>query len=430
MRFPLVAFIIPSSICNAALRIPSHNADQQVLSIDEADPTPLPQSNSRQVRGFVSLGDSYSAGIGTGVDDKELTSEGDCRRGVHAYPQLIHHDLDGNNTTHAGVPFQWLSCTGAVITRLLSGHPDSQIDQLNTSLPIDFATLSIGGNDLGFFTVMNACIFRFYGFYSGTCAAALAAADAAIRSNEFELRLEIVLQEILDKVAWEKRPWFNITVTGYARFFNDETRECDGMSLGVWYGGPKLSREIRKRMNHMVVAMNAMLKRTIALVNGRFSGNRPRVLFVDYDALYDGHRFCEPGVVEPAYDRTDTFFFLVGGPDNGRNETTWPNDTDGDPESMRHQRQMAVLSPHSPLVNPETCLANAERRGDWGELALCYMAIAKHEDPSLRPAYDAVLASNGMWWVPTSYGKTFHPRTLGQEAIRDAVYQAWNDHGL
>lgn len=426
MRVLLLALILPSSICETAL--PNRNADQQVLSIDKTGPPLLPQLNSRQAHGFVSFGDSYSAGIGTGLDDKELISEGDCRRGVHAYPRLIYHDLD--NTTQVGVSFQWLSCTGAVTTGLLSGHPNSQIDLLNTSLPIDFATLSIGGNDLGFFAVINACIFRFYGFYSGTCAAALAAADAVISSKAFELRLETVLREILDKVRWERRPWFSIAVTGYARFFNDETPECDGMSLGVWYGGPKLSRGIRRRLNRMVVAMNAMLKRTVALVNGHFSGARPRVLFVDYDAAFDSHRFCEPGVVEPAYDRTDTWFFLVSGPDNARNETAWPNGTDGDPESMRYQRQMAVLSPHSPLVDPESCLPNAEKRGDWGELALCYMAMAKHEDPSLRPAYDGVLTSSGTWWVPTSYGKTFHPRTLGHEAIRDAVYQAWTDHGL
>lgn len=37
------------------------------------------------------------------------------------------------------------------------------------------------------------------------------------------------------------------------------------------------------------------------------------------------------------------------------------------------------------------------------------MAMTKHKDPSLRPACDGVLASGGMWWLPTSYGKTFPP---------------------
>lgn len=386
---------------------------------------------NRQARGFVALGDSYSAGIGTGLDDEELPMEGDCRHGVHAYPELIHRDL--NNATGQNTTFQWLSCTGAVTADILSGDGskarESQVDLLNASLPLDFATLSVGGNDMGFFDVMNACIFRFYSFYSGTCEAALEAADAAVKSSVFEQRLGVILHEVLDKMSWEKRPRFSITVTGYARFFDANTTDCDDMSLGVWYGGPKLSRDIRRRMNELVDAANAKLRRTVDQVESQFRGARPRVVFVDYDDLFEGHRFCEQGVLEPAYNRTDSWFFLVGGPDNARNETTWPNGTNGDPESTRYRREK-VLSPLSPLVDPQTCLPRAQERGDWGELALCYMAMAKRRDPSLRPAYDGVTAQNGMWWVPTYYGKTFHPRTLGHEAIRDRIYQVWEEYGM
>ncbi|KAL1877431.1 hypothetical protein Daus18300_002417 [Diaporthe australafricana] len=403
-----------------------YDENQQVLGTDGHR---IPRN--RQARGFAALGDSYSAGIGTGLDDRELPSEGDCRHGVHAYPQLINNDL--NNATGLNTTFQWLSCTGAVTTDILSGGGakggHGQVDVLNTSLPLDFATLSVGGNDLGFFDVMNACIFRFYSFYSGTCEAALIAADAAVRSNVFEQRVEVILLEVLDRVAWERRPRFSVTVTGYARFFDAATPACDDMSLGVWYGGPKLSRDIRMRMNALVAAANEKLRRTVAVVDGRFSGARPRVLFVDYDDLFEGHRFCEPGVLEPAYNRTDSWFFLVGGPDNAKNETSWPNGTNGDPESMRYEREM-TLSPLSPLVESHTCLSRAQERGDWGELALCYMAMAKHRNPSLRPAHDELTAQNGMWWVPTYYGKTFHPRTLGHEAIRDRIYHVWDQYGL
>lgn len=71
-----------------------------------------------------------------------------------------------------------------------SGRPASQVDQVDTSSrPREFATLSVGGSDLGFFDVMNACIFRFDALYSGTCAAA----GAAIRGDDFELRLGLAL---------------------------------------------------------------------------------------------------------------------------------------------------------------------------------------------------------------------------------------------
>ena len=380
---------------------PDSAGSQHVLGDDDAN-TPAISSYHRSghARGFVALGDSYSAGIGTGVDCKE----DDCRRGLHAYPALILADLAAHQEPNSTAAFQWMSCTGAVTDDLLTGGVSSQIDAFNTSAPMrpEFALLSIGGNDLGFFDIINACIFRFYSYYSGTCEAALAAADKRIASDEFEQRLRVILLEILDKVRWEKHPKFAVTVTGYAQFFNAETTECDEDSFGVWWGGPKLTSDIRRKMNAMVLAANAKLRRAIDEVNSRWFTARPKVLFVDYDREFEGHRFCEPNVTEPAYNRTDTWFFLIGGPDNAHNESQWPNVT-------TMARPDRALSPLSVLVDPDTCLDAAKKSGDWGELALCYMAMAKQRDPTLRFAQDGLVTENSMWYVPTYYGKTFHP---------------------
>ncbi|KAK1756108.1 lipase 1 [Echria macrotheca] len=375
---------------------------------------------------FASLGDSYSAGIGTFVPDKE----DDCRRGEGAYPFLLAEDLLRPGTNSSPPDFQWLSCTGSTTTDLLSSPTTnkSQIDLLNTSSPLRFATLSIGGNDLGFFDVMNACVFRFYSFYSGTCAAALASSEAAISSPEFDIRLSLVLHEILDKIRWEVRPDFFVVVTGYARFFDAETKECDAVSLGVWWGGgvggtgPKLTREVRRAMNSLVVRVNRKIKGAVEGVNKRFLGERQKVLFVDFDEEFEGHRFCERDVQEPDYERGDTWFFLPGGGDNGRNGTVGKgNETTTTP--------LMLLEEGSPLTEPERCLRRAEERGDWGERALCYMATARHRDPSLR-LRDGMLGLESMWYVPTYYGKTFHPRSLGHEAIRDKIYQVWRENGI
>jgi len=276
---------------------------------------------------------------------------------------------------------------------------------------------------------MNACIFRFYNFYSGTCESALENAEAAIASTEFEHRLRVAMLQILDRVQWEKKPRFAITVTGYARFFNDDTPECDDYSMGVWWQGPKLKREMRQRTSNLVIAVNKKLRATVDSVNALFA--QPRAFFVDFDAEFDGHRFCEPGVKEPDYQREDTWFFLVGGADSGQNGTmpngTFPNATSSAPSG---HIQTETLSPLSTLVDPERCLEPARRRGDWGQLAICYMAMAKKRDPTLRPAHDGVLAANSMWYVPTYYGKTFHPRSLGHEVVRDKIYEIWRQHGL
>ncbi|KAF9875651.1 hypothetical protein CkaCkLH20_07032 [Colletotrichum karsti] len=342
----------------------------------------LPQHKSQSTAGFVAFGDSYSAGIGTGIQGVE----DECRHGAHAHP--------------------FLSCTGSTTGDILSGGEHSQIDSFNTSINADFAVLSVGGNDLGFFRVMNACIFRFYSFYSGTCEAALQEAAKQIEGSEFEHRLEMVIMQILDKVQWEKRPWFIITVTGYARFFNADTDECDNCTLGVWWQGPKLERKVRRRMNDMVLAVNGKLRMSIDAVNAKFA--KPKVVFVDYDTRFEGHRFCEPNVTEPAYNRTETWFFLVGGKDNNPN-TTDPTPAPNSTSSGSELAYGRVLPPLSPLVDPGTCLGPAERSGDWGLLALCYMAIARHNDPTLRFARDNILRENSMWYVPTYYGKTFHP---------------------
>ncbi|KAF3074109.1 SAGA-associated factor 73 [Trichoderma lentiforme] len=351
---------------------------------------PFPSRPGNRPSGFIALGDSYSAGIGTGLFNG---TEDDCRHGHNAYPMLVQEDLSRSLDGSEVPTFQFLSCTGSTVNDMLAGAEHSQIDEFNTTATADFALLSIGGNDLGFFEIMNSCIFRFYSFYSGTCESALRHADEQMASSDFEHRLRLVIMEILDHVRWEKRPWFTITVTGYARFFNADTEECDDYSLGMWWRGPKLKRELRQRMNDMVVDVNNKIRRSVDAINAAFA--EPRILFVDYDDAFEGHRFCEPGVVEPDYARNETWFFLVGGLDNS--ETPVLGATD------------ALLPLDSPLIDPVNCLGPAQKSGDWGEMALCMMATAASKDAELRKADGRVVAENSMWYVPTYYGKTFHP---------------------
>ncbi|CAK7222967.1 hypothetical protein SBRCBS47491_005044 [Sporothrix bragantina] len=444
-------------------------------------------------RGFASLGDSYSAGIGTHLDG---TKEESCRLGLGAYPALLHTDLGIDVVIDNGVEaqgkkgktgqdgdtnitaFQWLSCTGATTVDVLgsSSSTPGQIDALVTDpslAALDFLTLSIGGNDLGFFDVINACVFRFYGYYSGTCEAALLAAEALVAEDDhstsptsFSSRLTVILLQLLERVRWEKRPQFRILVTGYARFFNADTDICDSCSMSVWWhygnvtGVPSnatdttyLTKGLRRRMNHLVAGANRKLAAVVDQVNERFSATghgykkvAPRILFIDYDAAFDGHRFCEPGVVEPDYKRDATWFFLVGGTDNDNG-----NDRD-DGKKKKNALIVPTVDPSSHLVDPLRCRESADQRGDWGERALCDLVQARAADPGLLPAVDSLQASddnvifdkddvvygngrlvspqNSMWYVPTYYGKTFHPRSNGHMAIRDAMYRIWEENGL
>lgn len=452
-------------------------------------------------RGFASLGDSYSAGIGTHLDGNKEES---CRLGYGAYPALLHNELGPRMVpTTAGkdkggkhgkniTTFQWLSCTGSTTADVIGSSASSattwsrlwswvsswfgaaslttatatpgQIDNLLTDpadAALDFITLSVGGNDVGFFDVINACIFRFYGYYSGTCEAALLASEALIAQDDslpdsFASHLTLILLQLLNRVRWEKHPRFRIVLTGYARFFNSETDACDTCSMSVWWhygnatGTPTnstdstyLTKGLRRRMNDLVTRTNAKLQKVVDNVNEHYAGaaDVPRILFVNYDAAFDGHRFCEEGVLEPDYKRNETWFFLVGGVDNDIGDGVGPSVASD---------AFATIDPASPLIDPKQCRELADARGDWGERALCDLVQAQLGDPDLISMAEAVAANsdtynsddasvygdgslvgeNSMWYVPTYYGKTFHPRSDGHKAIRDAVYRAWEEHGI
>ncbi|KAI1133022.1 SGNH hydrolase [Nemania abortiva] len=293
--------------------------------------------------GFVAFGDSYGAGIGTGVEN----NENGCYQGSHAYSAMIAADC-------ASGAFQLLSCTGARTTNIMIGGDEGQLERFNNTLPTDFAILTIGGHDLDFFQVINCCVFRFY-MYGPSCRAALNAIHEKLGSDRFDRYLRVVVLEILDEIRWEKKPWFTVTVTGYARFFNEATDDCDKMNLG--WGAPPLSKALRVEMNDLVLAVNAKIKKAVDAINDRYE--MTRVIFVDYDDAFEGHRFCEPNVNEPDYlYDNDIWFFVSGGWDNG-------------PDAARDHFQ------------------------------------------SMR------------WWIPSLLGRAFHPKTLGQEAIRNKIYEAW-----
>ncbi|KAK4194273.1 SGNH hydrolase-type esterase domain-containing protein [Triangularia verruculosa] len=434
----------------------NNNNHQHILSLNTKNHPRLSQS-----QGFISLGDSYSAGIGTRPD---LTSPSTaCRQGLGAYPYLLASSLSPpSHTSH-----QWLSCTGATTLDLLSSSPSSpdtsQIDAFNSTPTPSFATLSIAGNDLDFFSLLNACVFRFYGpLGSESCPDALKRAEDTLspqKTQKLKLRIRLILLEILGKIAWERHPSFFITVTGYTRFFNENTTECDDVSFGVWASSSssgvetmKLTKDTRKKMNDFVVRANHLLESVIDEVNASFSvGRGKKVVFVNYDDSFNHHRFCEPGVVkEPDYERQETWFFLPGGKDVDRA---------GNVYSSRHHEEDDDDEEDDGVgyLDPERCWEEALERDDWGEKAVCLMAKAKRQDPELKLVEHyrhhcrggqgkrkgkAVWRGGGgsssratrkpgdsMWLTPTYYGKTFHPRSAGHEAIRDKIFEIWKEHG-
>jgi lysophospholipase L1-like esterase len=95
-------------------------------------------------KGYVALGDSYSAGVGAG---NYLGSSGDCLRSRRAFPALWA-------AAHAPSSFSFTACNGARTSDVMR----SQLGPLNTRTGL--VSVTAGGSDTGFSSVMKTCVLR------------------------------------------------------------------------------------------------------------------------------------------------------------------------------------------------------------------------------------------------------------------------------
>lgn len=151
---------------------------------------------------YVALGDSYSSGVGSRSYIDDGTS---CQRSTYAYPELVAKQL--------GYALTFQACSGAKI-------PDvtGQLSALSAST--GYVTVSVGGNDAGFTSVITECALPAWasncngkvdtaqGYINNTLPSALATLYSAIRT---------------------KAPNARVVVVGYPRLFNGE--DCNALTF-------------------------------------------------------------------------------------------------------------------------------------------------------------------------------------------------------
>ncbi|KAF3479912.1 esterase family protein [Arthroderma uncinatum] len=255
----------------------------------------------------------------------------------------------------------------------------------------NFATLSMGGNDVGFFNILNACAYAFYGPFSGSCEEAIEFAELVVASDEFATGYSAALDLLLEK---GDSPSFRVLATGYSAFFDDAlTDDCDEYSLSYWPGWWKktLTVDIRSRINNICKKLNAKIGQ---IINAR---SDDRVIWVDWAWRFDDHRFCQPG--KPPIDGENTWFFDVDF------REFMPN---GD-------------------IDIETCEQEALMSGDWNERAACGIAIvqAKFPNETLRGAGNDVDTQGGRRPFAPSTARLFHPTARGYAAIVEEIRLVW-----
>ena len=203
---------------------------------------------------------------------------------------------------------------------------------------------------------MTACVLRVGGYWAGDCDAEVAKAYELLASPELSADIADALKGIIDKNGNEA---FKLYMTGYVTFFNETTDLCDHSSFKLYSpqydstheetGQPFLTKIMRKQLNDVVTALNDMLKDVAKLVNDDHP-IFPKVVFVDPNPAYAGHRWCEDGVYEPDNDRLDTWLFLSSTPDNNL-----PKIPLGALESEKKEYMEQLAGPGFSLPDPLTC---------------------------------------------------------------------------
>ena len=250
-------------------------------------------------------------------------------------------------------------------------HTLTSITHRTNPTVADIATISIGGNDIGFYNILTACVLRVGGYWAGDCDAEVAKAYEILANTELSTNIASALKEIIYR---NSNDWFKIYMTGYVTFFNEITPLCESSSFNLYnphYDSTHkeqdqtfLSKALRKQLNDVVTALNRMLSNITDSVNA-YDANARRVVFVDPNPAYAGHRWCEDGVYEPDNDRPATWLFLSGTPDNNL-----PGNPFGAWESYSQEQSEQAAGPSFSLPDATTCKRNLTRfesvaASDW-----------------------------------------------------------------
>jgi lysophospholipase L1-like esterase len=193
---------------------------------------------------YAALGDSYSSGVGTG----SYTLDSACKRGVYAYPYLWAQK-------HAGTTLSFVACSGAKTSDLLA----NQIQAVTPATTL--VTMTIGGNDIGFASLIQQCTLS-------DCSAAL----DSTRAN-LDATLDIPLDNVFSTVKAHAAATATIVVLGYPHVFSGAS--CFG-TLGI-------SSTEESKANQLSDALDAVISHQASLYG---------VTYKSAISAFTGHAVC------------------------------------------------------------------------------------------------------------------------------------------
>ena len=215
-----------------------------VLAVAAAPAGASPQVN------YVALGDSYSSGVGAG---SYISSSGSCDRSTKAYPE----EWAAQN---APASFVSVACSGATTADVLS----SQVSALSGSTTL--VSITIGGNDAGFATVMETCVLS----PTSSCLQAVSKAETFV-ADDLPARLDATLAKIAADA-----PNARVVVLGYPELYDlSKSGSCIGLSTSD-----------RTALNQGADDLDSALSIAAA---------RHGDVFADVRGQFAGHEICDSG---------------------------------------------------------------------------------------------------------------------------------------
>ena len=273
----------------------------------------------RTVTEWTAMGDSYASGVGAGPQEANDNYLG-CFRFPLAYPPTVQSgpgSLQPNPRR-----FNNVACSGNTFQQILDKEflDQPQSDGRYGMRPVwgnapEFATITMGGNDIGILNLVLTCIYSLK-LWGNDCDTVIANGFKYTESDEFTSKAKEVIQTALTKSSGTRiGSKFKFFVTGYAQFFNQEREQCNTVTFKrPWAPGKPIYLTVEKRtsMNKLATALNTALENVVKTFPS------DKVYWVNYDAAFDGHRFCDHD--EPSPNNDDTWFFNWDDNDDAANE--------------------------------------------------------------------------------------------------------------
>ena len=259
VRFPRTAVALVAGVAVAALAAPA----------------------SAVAPSYVALGDSYSSGTGTRTYLADGTS---CQRSVYAFPSLL--------ASSKGYALDFRACSGATTADVAA----LQLGALGTGTA--YVSLSAGGNDAGFASVLTTCA---QPAWASDCGAAVDRANAFITTS-LPPRLSSLYASIRSRA-----PQARVVVVGYPRVFDGE--DCNAFT---WFSPTEEAR----------------LNATADLLNGRLAqaATAAGFTFRNPTTAFTGHAVCDT--------------------------TEWLNGLSSPVSDSYHPNRLGHASGYAPLVGP------------------------------------------------------------------------------